>query len=103
MKRVALFTRAWIEIPYTRRSKKSKRVALFTRAWIEIPLNLAINTAGTASPSSRGRGLKCNCQFAVIVIIHVALFTRAWIEIKTYKKHYLRWGVALFTRAWIEM
>ena len=32
--------RAWIEIPYTCRSKKSKRVALFMRAWIEIKYSL---------------------------------------------------------------
>ena len=50
--------RAWIEIPYTCRSKKSKRVALFMRAWIEILYSLSVITSHP-----------------------VALFMRAWIEI----------------------
>ena len=35
-KKVALFTRAWIEISRAYRRKQSDFVALFTRAWIEI-------------------------------------------------------------------
>ena len=34
--KVALFTRAWIEIHSERLLPKSSAVALFTRAWIEI-------------------------------------------------------------------
>ena len=34
--KVALFTRAWIEISKTIYTLKNKKVALFTRAWIEI-------------------------------------------------------------------
>ena len=55
---VALFTRAWIEIPFFSSSDFLKCVALFTRAWIEI-LTLP-----------KGEFVSC-----------VALFTRAWIEI----------------------
>ena len=36
--RVALFTRAWIEISHRRRLILQSSVALFTRAWIEIRL-----------------------------------------------------------------
>ena len=35
-KKVALFTRAWIEIERTAHGKILQAVALFTRAWIEI-------------------------------------------------------------------
>ena len=58
MKRVALFTRAWIEIYNHICKMGTKQVALFTRAWIEI-----VN--GTV----------------IIGRTWVALFTRAWIEI----------------------
>ena len=34
--KVALFTRAWIEISDIEELEALKRVALFTRAWIEI-------------------------------------------------------------------
>ena len=58
MKRVALFTRAWIEIISPFSVLMYSQVALFTRAWIEI-------------------------KSAIYVAIKhfVALFTRAWIEI----------------------
>ena len=36
MKKVALFTRAWIEIFITPSFNLPLRVALFTRAWIEM-------------------------------------------------------------------
>ena len=59
---VALFTRAWIEIVFTLDKVKSTNVALFTRAWIEINFfNFAV-TQENQSPSSRGRGLKCNIR-----------------------------------------
>ena len=54
---VALFTRAWIEIFKQPLRKYRRKVALFTRAWIEITLcekGLGVRW----SPSSRGRGLK---------------------------------------------
>ena len=60
---VALFTRAWIEIPFVLQTFYELHVALFTRAWIEIPTMLA-NVAGYV----------------------VALFTRAWIEITKIQK-----------------
>ena len=56
--KVALFTRAWIEMTEELYENGGLCVALFTRAWIEITLRLALNFADT-----------------------VALFTRAWIEI----------------------
>ena len=59
MKRVALFTRAWIEIDMGAWYDIVLKVALFTRAWIEIEM-----AALDAVPCI------------------VALFTRAWIEIK---------------------
>ncbi len=55
---VALFTRAWIEIPETSILLKFSFVALFTRAWIEI-IGETVKIKNTL----------------------VALFTRAWIEI----------------------
>ena len=58
MKRVALFTRAWIEIDGQRHVDCHRRVALFTRAWIEIRLCLTATIAQKVSPSLRGRGLK---------------------------------------------
>ena len=58
LKRVALFTRAWIEISSSSVVSTSDLVALFTRAWIEMQIS--------------------NCMCAVGA---VALFTRAWIEI----------------------
>ncbi len=54
---VALFTRAWIEIPLVYDDSLSYYVALFTRAWIEIPATATLSKGGK-SPSSRGRGLK---------------------------------------------
>ena len=54
---VALFTRAWIEIPSLAVLSCFYSVALFTRAWIEIANVL-------------------NKNYVYIV----ALFTRAWIE-----------------------
>ena len=58
MTKVALFTRAWIEIKHNSLKGRKEKVALFTRAWIEISKK------------------ECN-----IAIGAVALFTRAWIEI----------------------
>ena len=55
--KVALFTRAWIEIYYGNFLDYAPYVALFTRAWIEIvPFTMTVEKA--LSPSSRGRGLK---------------------------------------------
>ena len=84
------------------------RVALFTRAWIEIrlllvrvqvywgrPLHEGVdwNNDCTShfyfyhwSPSSRGRGLKYHICMGVTFLAHVALFTRAWIEIHRTRK-----------------
>ena len=56
--KVALFTRAWIEIYSTCISPIVIDVALFTRAWIEI-----------------------FAPFDIPAHLIVALFTRAWIEI----------------------
>ena len=78
--RVALFTRAWIEIFWHERPAYWFGVALFTRAWIEITL-----------PAKNP------------VLSSVALFTRAWIEITAEKNKLDKTGVALFTRAWIEI
>ena len=59
---VALFTRAWIEIPKPRLKRLDDLVALFTRAWIEIAVY--------------------RCQHRQYL---VALFTRAWIEMRLRK------------------
>ena len=55
---VALFTRVWIEIKLSQLLIVMKKVALFTRAWIEMPAGTGILIFGVTSPSSRGRGLK---------------------------------------------
>ena len=54
---VALFTRALIEMIKLDTPLMFKKVALFTRAWIEIELTKRYEDRIT-SPSSRGRGLK---------------------------------------------
>ena len=100
--RVALFTRAWIEIEHQQEYEKLIKVALFTRAWIEIADGLAVRVV-YGSPSSRGRGLKF-CEISIYLVnITVALFTRAWIEIVLHPTHKYAYAVALFTRAWIEI
>ena len=78
--KVALFTRAWIEIVFTDYKIIVRYVALFTRAWIEI-----------ASQNYRDH------------VPLVALFTRAWIEIGEFLVAMTAPCVALFTRAWIEI
>ena len=78
--RVALFTRAWIEILDFGFESMLEDVALFTRAWIEI------------------MRYHYTCTYSL-----VALFTRAWIEITILANQGVGVGVALFTRAWIEI
>ena len=56
--KVALFTRAWIEMTLVACEQLSRTVALFTRAWIEIAVDGEVIYDGEVSPSSRGRGLK---------------------------------------------
>ena len=56
------------------------KVALFTRAWIEINIKRARINKGYTSPSSRGRGLKLISAQKDRASVTVALFTRAWIE-----------------------
>ena len=58
MTKVALFTRAWIEIATEIADMMIAGVALFTRAWIEIKVSLPVWVSVVTSPSSRGRGLK---------------------------------------------
>ena len=100
--RVALFTRAWIEIQFGFWNVFFTAVALFTRAWIEILIELFL-TEFIRSPSSRGRGLKFLNEAVKHTFHSVALFTRAWIEITGATFEYRIKGVALFTRAWIEI
>ena len=78
------------------------RVALFTRAWIEIKSVQGLFYQNQ-SPSSRGRGLKFNHFLREVIFSEVALFTRAWIEIGFSCVPNRRASVALFTRAWIEI
>ena len=77
---VALFTRAWIEMPESCTAALYSAVALFTRAWIEITRQAA-QLKQHRSPSSRGRGLKYEAVCQACSTRAVALFTRAWIEI----------------------
>ena len=60
------------------------RVALFTRAWIEIRRGYQKSDSGYGSPSSRGRGLKYLKKLHRHNLDTVALFTRAWIEIPSF-------------------
>ena len=53
-KTVALFTRAWIEIPIKRCSRFSRHVALFTRAWIEISFSEAVSEYFKSRPLYEG-------------------------------------------------
>ena len=101
-RKVALFTRAWIEIDSLCVDFCVCCVALFTRAWIEIGVILSPIASDALSPSLRGRGLKYVNQ-RCIKLHRVALFTRAWIEIVTRPLVIKCFMVALFTRAWIEI
>ena len=78
--KVALFTRAWIEIVWITPTTVNYNVALFTRAWIEIE-HCRSKARLSSSPSSRGRGLKFPLHLMKSLTYLVALFTRAWIEI----------------------
>ena len=80
-----------------------KRVALFTRAWIEIGTRAGHYKLRSGSPSSRGRGLKYYLESVGKEESEVALFTRAWIEIPYWGIYITAYCVALFTRAWIEI
>ena len=102
-KRVALFTRAWIEMTEelydngglcTSPSSRGRGLKLFP--------SCVLNSA-KRSPSSRGRGLKCVDGRLCLIRCYVALFTRAWIEIRCFLLAYRSASVALFTRAWIEI
>ena len=64
LKRVALYTSAWIEIGTYCLIDRSKCVALYTSAWIEIMVN--------------------GC---LAIIINVALYTSAWIEMNIGTQH----------------
>ena len=72
MIRVALFTRAWIEIYTVIVYPLRLKVALFTRAWIEIKSIRRLNAS-----------------------TEVALFTRAWIEMVTADSYYNKEKVGL--------
>ena len=78
------------------------QVALFTRAWIEINYSKCGGNV-ILSPSSRGRGLKLRSLSIAKNALTVALFTRAWIEIDEDTLPRVFCHVALFTRAWIEI
>ena len=125
MKRVALFTRAWIEIflsfhclyynasPSLRgRGLKYRwnvllrfkpKVALFTRAWIEIILYNTKYLKRLRRPLYEGVDWNIQIILAVCLSVLVALFTRAWIEMLPYHLALIDRRVALFTRAWIEI
>ena len=51
---VALFTRAWIEMPPYKLLSTLKLVALFTRAWIEILISAGISPAVKSRPLYEG-------------------------------------------------
>ena len=87
---------------YTSKKNLGITVALFTRAWIEIPLVVVFLSWFVSRPLHEGvdwnETSKCKC-FPKLV----ALFTRAWIEIFAKDPYYPLCLVALFTRAWIEI
>ena len=51
---VALFTRAWIEIPAISAEQVAVYVALFTRAWIEMAISIADEKASVSRPLHEG-------------------------------------------------
>ena len=51
---VALFTRAWIEIPSVHKPRRAYTVALFTRAWIEMHIAAIVSTAPPCRPLHEG-------------------------------------------------
>ena len=99
---VALFTRAWIEIPYNWTASDPARVALFTRAWIEI-LAQASCLLCLLSPSSRGRGLKYDATAVSISKISRPLHEGVDWNKGIFLASQCKSQVALFTRAWIEI
>ena len=122
---VALFTRAWIEIPAHLSRAGSCVVALFTRAWIEIPsqyyttqsiwspssrgrgLKLTVSrklySEYSRSPSSRGRGLKFFSPVNADCVLLSPSSRGRGLKCTIHRNLSVSSCVALFTRAWIEI
>ncbi len=66
-------------------SRVAKIVALFMRAWIEIPVLFPLTPDVAMSLSSWERGLKYRWYLRYLRHDYVALFMRAWIEISPVK------------------
>ena len=77
-------------------------VALFARAWIEIK-DVTQAEIEEESPSSRGRGLKCNIEIFITFKIRSPSSRGRGLKYTYYQKQYSGYLVALFARAWIEM
>ena len=101
-RKVALFTRAWIEIKLFGLSFADACVALFTRAWIEMYHIVDENTIREVALFTRA-WIEILNRDIVIKHFAVALFTRAWIEMTLTLALRMKQKVALFTRAWIEI
>ena len=77
-------------------------VALYARAWIEMPCFCPISTAISCRPLREG------VDRNLIINVHpqlnpVALYARAWIEIPGTINPSSSNAVALYARAWIEI
>ena len=80
-----------------------QKVALFTRAWIEIMADQMPETTVAGRPLHEGVDWNCISGGRSDTKERVVLFTRAWIEIYSSAGKTSYKAVALFTRVWIEI
>ena len=100
---VALFARAWIEIFTNFLFVFKFYVALFARAWIEICYHHIGNFSCRRSPSLRGRGLKCQRRYRPCGICWSPSLRGRGLKSNVGINNIPTVYVALFARAWIEI
>ena len=122
---VALYARAWVEIPTGGGATPTYGVALYARAWVEIALIMHKWSEKASRPLREGVGR--NQKRMTLTCAHgrrplregvgrnwlwrqswrlwqpVALYARAWVEITVLTTQFASLAVALYARAWVEM
>ena len=79
--RVALYARAWVEIPSLRKRWGLQSVALYARAWVEIKYFANLSPHLYRRPLREGVGRNM-ADMGPMPGDNVALYARAWVEIK---------------------
>ena len=103
IRRVALYTSAWIEMRWHNRQKLSVLVALYTSAWIEIIWLIDTANVSTAVALYTSAWIEIVAEWQHAIYLYVALYTSAWIEIILTRCRNGLSAVALYTSAWIEI